>query len=133
MNTSSPISKVLCIVASSLLVVVALFHASGIGYITEIVQESDLSTFVKDIFPVLFIIPSLQLLALAAFGILATKMESQTKTILLLLSLFVLIDALLAFYLNAWIPALILVLPAIMYLLAVYYERPKTINFIQSS
>lgn len=133
MKTSGSISKVLCIIASSLLVFIALFHASGIGYITEIVQKSDLSTFIKDIFPVLFIIPTLQLLALAAFGILVTKMKTQTNTILLLLSLFVLIDALLAFYLNAWIPALILVLPGIMYLLAVYYERPKTKDFIQSS
>ncbi|MEL6252374.1 MAG: hypothetical protein AAFR87_10230 [Bacteroidota bacterium] len=110
--------KLICYIASSLLIIMGIFHGSGINYLTEIVQDSNVSDLVKDIFPVLFIIPSIQLIGLAVLGIMVASMGKYAYRILLLLTILVLIDAILAFYLNALIPGLILSIPAFMFLFA---------------
>lgn len=100
--------------------IIALFHGSGINYVSELVENSDADDLIKSIFPVLFILPTLQLLGLAIFGWVATTLKHQANKILIPLSLLVLADALLAFYLNATVPGIILLIPAALFMLSAY-------------
>ncbi|MEL7004982.1 MAG: hypothetical protein AAFN93_19915 [Bacteroidota bacterium] len=132
MSQSEKLSKPLCIIASILLLIMALFHGSGINYVNDIVKASNVEGFIKDIFPVLFILPTIQLIGLAVFGFIAISMKQLAYKILIPVSTFAFIDALFAFYLNAIIPGLILILPTVLYMLAAYWYKsssePKTAN-----
>jgi len=109
------ISKYLCVVGSVLLLIIAVFHGSGLNYVSGLVQESDVSDLIKKIFPVLFILPTLQLIGFAILGWIASSMKQQANKVLIPIALFVLIDAFLGFYLGAIIPGLILMIPALLF------------------
>jgi len=109
--------KILCVVASGLLIVMGIFHGSGINYVNGLVQESDVPQLVKQVFPVLFILPSIQLIGLGVFGLLAYK-QPINPGVLLTLSVLVMVDAILAFWLNALFPGIVLLLPSLLYLIA---------------
>ena len=98
--------------ASALLFTIGLFHGSGLQYVNGLVAASDATQLIKDIFPVLFIAPSLQLIGLALIGVLAVR-KPINSTILGVVSILVLINAAFAFWLNAIIPGVVLFLPGI--------------------
>lgn len=102
--------KVLCITGSVFLAAMGIFHGSGLVYVTEIMNASNAEDFLKSVIPVLFIHPSLHLLVMAVFGILALFFN-ETQKMLWLLSALIFVDAGLSFYLSAWLPG-ILVLAA---------------------
>lgn len=106
-------SKILTIIGSSLLLIMALLHGSGFSYVTEAITESSSEEFLKEIVPVLFAHPSIHLLGLTAFGVLALFMRHEAKKVLLLLSFLVIADALLAFYLGATPPGILLTIAAL--------------------
>jgi len=116
--------KTLCTAASILLIIIGIFHGSGINYINGLVQESDVSQLVKNIFPVLFILPSLELIGLGIIAFFAVK-QPTNHNILLTLSILILIDSILAFWLNAIIPGLILLTPSLIFLLAAWSKNNK--------
>ena len=118
-------SKILCITSSILLLAMAIFHGSGFNFINELIQSSNSSELIKRIFPVLFILPSIQLFGLGAFGVITLFLEQQANKILIPLSILVFIDALFAFYLNAWVPGVILMIPAILFLIVSYLNSTK--------
>ncbi|HAA10523.1 MAG TPA: hypothetical protein DCE41_02040 [Cytophagales bacterium] len=108
----------MCLIASSLLLVMAVFHGSGINYVTDLIKESNADDLIKNIFPVLFIIPTVQLAGFAILGVIASTLKHQANKILIPLSVLVFADALLAFYLGATLPGVVLLVPAILFLLA---------------
>ncbi|WP_421870733.1 hypothetical protein [Marinoscillum sp.] len=118
----SGVMNVLCAIACILLLAVGILHMSGINYINDMVQQSDVSDLVKQIFPILFLAPSIQLIVLAIFGLIALSKPS--RIVYALISVFVLIDAIFAFWLNALIPGVILLLPGVIFVFLAW--KPKT-------
>ncbi|MEM8927604.1 MAG: hypothetical protein AAGC45_05335 [Bacteroidota bacterium] len=106
----------------------AAFHGSGLWLITEKVNASNLSDGIKSIFPVLFILPTIEMIGLGALCFLAPTLDGQ-KTYLVYNIVFflVLINAFLAFYLKAWIPGLVLLVPSIL-LFAIALRLKKSPN-----
>ena len=121
-------SKVLCMIGSGLLLAKAIFHGSGINYINNMVNASDLPGFIKGVFPVLFILPTIQLVGFAVFGLIASYMKTQANKILIPLSVLILIDAILAFYLKAIIPGVILLVPFLFFMLVAYSNNKISLD-----
>ncbi len=115
--------KTLCILGSLLLLAMAIFHGSGFSYINKAIIQSNTAEFLKDIVPVLFAHPSFHLIGLAAFGVLALFLGRESKKVLVLLSLIVIADGLLAFYLGGVIPGILLVSAALCFTVAGYIQK----------
>ncbi|MEO0570588.1 MAG: hypothetical protein AAF039_02710 [Bacteroidota bacterium] len=98
-----------------LLWVMGAFHGSGLLFITELVNASNLSDGIKSIFPVLFILPSIEMIGLGVLCFLAPTLDGQRAYLVYYVVCFlVVINAFLAFYLKAWIPGVILLIPSIL-------------------
>lgn len=119
-KSKSKVYKILCVSGSVLLIIMAIFHGSGFLYISETIVQSNTEEFLKEIVPVLFAHPSIHLLGLAAFGFLALSLQKESKKVLFLLSLIVIIDGLLAFYLGGILPGVLLSIAAICFINAGY-------------
>ena len=92
-----------------LLIVMATFHGSGLFFITEKINASNLSDSIKSIFPVLFVLPSIELIGLGALCFLAPMLNGgRTHLVYYIVFCLVLLNATLAFYLKAWIPGIVL-------------------------
>lgn len=104
--------KIALILGCALLVAMAILHGSGFAYVNGLFQASNAPSFLKDVFPVLFLLPSLQLLGLAAFGFLSTYLATAAQRVQLLTGILVLIDALLACWAQAWVPGILLTVAA---------------------
>lgn len=111
-------SKILCVSGSVLLLVMAAFHGSGISYVSDIMSKSNAEPFLKEIMPVLFAHPSIHLIGLAGFGILAIFLSQDAWKVLALLAIAVAADAALAFYLGGVIPGVLLMAAALCFGLA---------------
>ena len=81
-------------------------------------KESNSELFLKEIFPVLFVLPSIYLFGLGILGILTLFMRHETKKILFFTTSFVLINSILAFYLRSLIPGILLIFSSLTFLLA---------------
>ncbi len=114
------IAKILTIVGSVLLLIMAAFHGSGFFFVSGAISESNAAGFLKDIVPVLFTHPSIQLVFLAAFGLLALSIGSGARRVLALVSLAVFADVALAVYLGGIVPAVLLAIAAICFGVASY-------------
>lgn len=110
---TSKITKISTIIGCILLIVMSLFHGSGIYYVTDLIEQSNSESFVKEIFPILFAHPSIQLLGLAGLGILTLFMRYEAGKIRFFIAIMVLIDSLLAFYLGATIPGILLIFTSV--------------------
>jgi len=119
--------KVLCLVGSLLLLVMAMFHGSGLFYVKESIDQSNAEGFLKEIVPVLFAHPSLHLIGLSAFGFLALSLNYEIKKVLTLISALVTVDALLAFYLGGILPGILLLIAALCFILARFNIYSKTL------
>ena len=112
-KTKSKKSRVLILIGSLLLVIMAIFHGSGFFYVSKAINESNSEEFLKEIVPVLFAHPSIHLIGLSSFGFLTLFLQHDAKKLLLLLSLIVLMDGILAFYLGGMLPGALLSVSAI--------------------
>ncbi|MEM6379273.1 MAG: hypothetical protein AAF705_13775 [Bacteroidota bacterium] len=111
-------SKLLCYIGSTLLLLMGLFHGSGLGYITALIKESDASDLLKEIVPVLFAHPSIHLLGLGALGIMVTIMKQEYNKILIFIAIMIFIDAGLGFYVGGPIPGIALSVAGAFFLMA---------------
>ncbi len=111
-------AKIFCVAGSVLLLFMAAFHGSGISYVSDIMSKSNAEPFLKEIMPALFAHPSIHLIGLAAFGILAVFMTQDAPKVLVLLAIAVAADAALAFYLGGVIPGVLLMAAALCFGLA---------------
>jgi len=102
------LANLLCLFGTLLLVAMAGLHGSGFFEIKAAIEASDTSDFLKEILPPLFIHPSFHLLGLAGFGLLSIWLKGGAKAVLTLVAVLILVDALLAFYLGALIPGILL-------------------------
>ncbi|MEM7380221.1 MAG: hypothetical protein AAF361_03370 [Bacteroidota bacterium] len=111
-------SKFFVISGCLLLALMAVFHGSGIQFVNAEVTKSNTADFIKEIFPVLFIHPSIHLFGLAAFGALTLRMKDDRKKVLVMISSLIVISSLAAFYLSAILPGLLLLSAAFCFLIA---------------
>jgi len=111
-------SKILILLGSFFLLVMAFFHGSGFTFITQTINDSNTDGFLKEIIPVLFVHPSIHLVGLAAFGVLSLSLTQDAKKVLGLLSSLIIIDALLAFYLGGVLPGSLLLVATTCFVLA---------------
>ncbi len=121
--TKSKVPKVLCLIGSIFLLVMAIFHGSGFNYVRSTINESNAEEFLKEIVPVLFAHPSIHLIGLAAFGMLCLFLKQEAAKILMLLSFIVLTDAFLAFYLGGILPGVLLMIPTFSFAIGSFYLK----------
>ena len=121
----SKTSKVLILVGSILLVVMAIFHGSGIFYVSDLINKSNTDEFLKEIVPVLFAHPSIHLIGLSALGFVSLYLKQDAKKVLYLLTVLVLIDTILAFLIGGLIPGIILTVPVLCFSIAAYTTYPS--------
>lgn len=105
-------TKILICIGCVFLIFMAFFHGSGIFYITDLIQQSNTESFLKEIIPVLFAHPSIHLLGLAVLWIVTLYMGRDAIKTMFTFAVLVCIDALIAFYLGAIIPGILLLVPA---------------------
>ncbi|WP_350293988.1 hypothetical protein [uncultured Croceitalea sp.] len=117
-KTKSKTSRILILIGSILLFIMAFFHGSGFFYVSDLINESNAEGLLKEIVPVLFAHPSIHLMGLSALGILSLYLKYEAKKVLLLLTVLVIIDAILAFAVGGLIPGLILSIPVVCFLMA---------------
>ncbi|MGD1946342.1 MAG: hypothetical protein ACFB0A_08800 [Croceivirga sp.] len=126
-------SKKATIIGVILLIIMSIFHGSGTRYVTEIIEQSNTEDFAKNIFPVLFVHPSIHLLGLAVLGVLTLFMKHETRKIKFFIAILVGIDAILAFYLKALVPGIALLLSASLFLIdtkTIDSSKPSTSDSI---
>lgn len=105
---TSKSTRIFCSIGSLLLLVMAVFHGSGFFYVSEAISTSNAEGFLKDIVPALFAHPSIHLIGLSAFGVLAIFLRQEVKKVTWLLALLISLDGALAFYLGGSIPGILL-------------------------
>lgn len=110
------ITSLLSLIAITLLLFMGAFHLSGTTYIIGLMQESNAKDFLKSIFGVLFVHPSLHLIMLTVLAIITRSLKGQTWKIYYFIGGCVLVDGIVAFYLGAILPGILLLLPAIAFL-----------------
>ena len=103
--TSSSIS---CALGVLFVLAIAILHATGFERFTNEMNQTDASTMMKDMFPVLYLMPSLYLAALAAFGVLAMLDRRSRRSICLILAPAVLLAGALALLLGEWLPLVVM-------------------------
>ncbi|MDC8004846.1 hypothetical protein POV27_12360 [Aureisphaera galaxeae] len=119
-NTKAKTSKILILIGSILLAVMAVFHGSGFFYVSDLIDNSNADGLLKEIVPVLFAHPSIHLIGLAALGIFTLFLTYDARKILYLLTALVLIDTILAFMVGGPIPGSILSVPVLCFAIAGY-------------
>lgn len=121
----SATQKIAGTIASIFLLVMAGFHGSGFFWITGEMNASNASSFLKEIFPILFVQPSIQLLTLAIFGFLGTYYLREGALLCLVIGFWVMVDAGLAFYLQAFAPGGFLAFTALLFFYAGFHSEKK--------
>jgi len=119
-------AKGLTVAGSVLLLLMAGIHGSGFNYLTGLMNTADAPAFIKQIFPVLFVHPSLHLVGLAAFALLTLRMPHEGKKVLFLVAVLVVLDSLLAFILGGVVPGILLVLAGLAFFLSGRFSTPVT-------
>lgn len=115
---TSKITQISTGIGCALLTIMALFHGSGMNYVSDLMQRSNSESFLKEIFPVLFAHPSLHLFGLASLGIVTLFMKHEIEKILFFIAFMVCIDSLLAFFLGAVVPGILLLFASFIFGLA---------------
>ena len=114
--------KIFIAAGSLLLLLMALFHGSGFVFVVDKMNESNAPSFLKEITPVLFLQPSVNLLGLASFAGITVFLREKARPILLLVAIFVGINVLFALYLEAYIPGTIMITSMGCFLWAMRYQ-----------
>lgn len=102
--------KIVLFLGIALLLVMAILHASGFYYVTKLFRQTNAPTFLQAVFPILFLFPSIQLLGLAAFALLSNYLGEGARQVLWVTTILVMVNAGLAFVLQAWLPGVLLLI-----------------------
>lgn len=119
------ISVISCALGILFCLSIACLHATGFSQFTGAVQASDVSNFIKDMFRVLYVVPTLFLLVLACFGGLALTTPKLRKPVCLILAPATASCGALALMLGEWIPLVVMGVGAALFLLAAL-KAPST-------
>jgi len=124
MNRSS---QYLVFLGLFLITVMAAFHLSGIQYVTSQMNASNAKDFRKSIFGVLFVHPTLHLILLGILGGIALSLKAQAWKILYFIAGSLAIDGVVAFYLGAIPPGILLWVAASLFALAGFTNKKTSI------
>ena len=97
-----------CGIGNLLLVALAVLHGSGFETFTAEFEASNASPMLKLMFPVLYGIPSLFLLTMAAFGGLALAAPDFRRPLCLVLAPSVFLCGALGLLVNQWVPLVVM-------------------------
>ena len=111
-------SNIGCSLGVAFCLAIAALHGSGFGRFTQAMKGSDAPAYLKQMFPVLYAMPSLYLVVLAAFGALAFLRPSSRRPICFILTLAVTACGALALMLGEWVPLLTMGLGGLAFLVA---------------
>ncbi|MEM1338875.1 MAG: hypothetical protein AAF634_10850 [Bacteroidota bacterium] len=115
--------NILIIIGSGLLLVLALFHGSGFVFVVDKMNQSNAASFLKEIMPVLFLQPSINLLSLACFAGITIFLKERGFPVLVLVCIFSGINLVFALYLEAYVPGAIMFMALACFLLAMRYHK----------
>lgn len=118
------VSSISCALGVLFILAIAALHASGFNQFTAEMNESNASAFLKDMFPVLYVMPSLFLLTLAAFGALALYSQRSRRAICLILAPAVIAAGALALLLGEWVPLVVMTLGGGLFAIAGLTSNP---------
>lgn len=102
------VSAVCCGLGVFFVLAIAVLHGSGFGEFTGQMRASDAAPFLKDMFSVLYAMPTLYLVVLGVFGCLALMKPTMRSPICWVLGPAVLAAGALALLLGEWIPLLVM-------------------------
>ncbi len=85
-----------------------LFHGSGLNWISNEIAESNVKPFLKEVFPVLFIHVSIQMVGLAILGASLVFFQNGIRVIASFITIMVAANVVLAFWLGAYPPGIAL-------------------------
>ncbi len=105
-------ARILCAIGCILLVITAIFHATGYSGVSDAISESNASAFLKRAVPGLWAHFSIHLAALAAFGVLVLFSAHGARSLIALLALAVAADAALVFSLAGFFVGIVLLVAA---------------------
>ena len=118
--------RILVITGSVFLILMGLFHGSGLSFMVNTMNDSNAESFIKEVFPVLYLHPSIHLIAMAVLSLSTVFMKHDHKMVLLLLSSIIIVSAIAAFYLSAWLPGILLLLAVLCFVLATSKKQEYT-------
>ncbi|MEO1044604.1 MAG: hypothetical protein AAFX04_04110 [Pseudomonadota bacterium] len=99
---------------------IAGLHISGFGDFTAEMNASNASDFLKDMFPILYAMPSLYLLVLSLFAVVALFLPAARRPLCLILAAGVFACGALALMLNEWIPMVVMGFGALLFLVSAF-------------
>ena len=120
------ISVISCALGVAFLLAMAALHGSGFGHFTAQMTESDASAMLKDMFPILYLMPSLYLAVLSAFGILGVVAPRARRPICLILAVATLAAGALALLLAEWVQLLVMAFGAGLFVLSALTVGPSS-------
>ena len=126
----SKLSKFFCIVGSVLLLIMGLFHGSGLNWISGEISKSNAEPFLKEVFPVLFAHVSIHLLGMAILGLSLIWFHKAARVVSIFIAAMVMANVVFAFYLGASPPGVLLLCAAICFVLVAvtYSERSSHVT-----
>ncbi len=117
--------KIVLWTGTLLLLLMAIFHGSGFAFVMDKMNQSNASPFLKEIMPVLFLLPSVHLVCLASLGGISIFLGDRSRPVLVLVIIFSGINMVFALYLGAYIPSILLLLAIGCFLLAIRYVKSR--------
>ncbi|MEM1133699.1 MAG: hypothetical protein AAGH53_12260 [Pseudomonadota bacterium] len=119
-------SAISCVLGITFVLAIAALHISGFSGVTNEMNASDAPDFLKGMFPILFILPSLFLLTLAAFGLLALWKPNVRLPICVILAAAVFACGALALMLNGWLPMVVMGLGSALFLISGFTAKANS-------
>jgi len=105
-------SKILCAIGCVLLLVTAIFHATGYSVVRDAMAASSIPAFFRDALPGVWLHFSIHLVVLVFFGAVALFTTHGARSLLSLLALAVSVDAALVFYFAGFFAGVALLIAA---------------------
>ncbi|MEL6322834.1 MAG: hypothetical protein AAFQ84_01230 [Pseudomonadota bacterium] len=118
------VSSISCALGVVFVSAIAMLHGSGFGTFTAEMNETNASDFLKDMFQVLYAVPTVFLLTLAAFGVLATLNRRMRRPVCSILCPAVVATGALALVLGEWVPLVIMTLGGSLFAVAALTSNP---------
>jgi len=118
----------LSLLVAAILVAVAALHGEGYPYVAGTLQESELTGFLKQILPPLYLYPSALMILLALAVLVTLKRSAAQAPVLGLVGVFVDASAILVFVLRGLTPGGVPLLVAALFALALLKARESSLG-----
>jgi len=122
------LTVILSVLGVVMLLAMAALHASGFGYISSTLGESDIPDFLKQILPPLFLYPSALLVLLSSAVLVSLKLRTGQAAVLGVVTSVAAANAIFGFVLGGPIPGVVLALAAIVFGAAAWQAGKQEID-----